>query len=94
MYNWNLGPDLLLCVSVLTDLCLHKAPFPPLKTFPAHTVLPSKSSHQISDSKGEERGQMGEGGQKVPTFNCKINCGHAVCSMVTRVNNSAHLLHT
>ena len=54
MYNWNLGPDLLLCVSVFTELCLHKAPFPPLKTFPAHTVLPSKSSHQISDSKGEE----------------------------------------
>ena len=54
MYNWNLGPDLLLCVNVFIELCLHKAPFPPLKPFPAHTVLPSKSSNQISGLKGEE----------------------------------------
>ena len=45
MYNWNLGPDLLLCVSEFTKLCLHKAPFPPLKPFPARcTPIQTKPS--------------------------------------------------
>lgn len=51
MYNWNLGPDLLLCVSVFTKLCLHKNfSYKPFQE-PLYSI---KSSHQISDSEGEK----------------------------------------